>query len=102
MIYGLGESFDGNLRRAQLRDDSNAYNTYRHKGLPPGPIALPGRAAIEAATQPAPGDALYFVARGDGTHEFSATLEEHREAVRRFQLQRSPDYRSTPAPERGS
>ncbi|MEJ2521660.1 MAG: endolytic transglycosylase MltG [Gammaproteobacteria bacterium] len=85
VIYGLGESFDGNLRRRDLETD-NPYNTYTRAGLPPTPIALPGRAALEAATRPAEGDALYFVAtgKGDGSHYFSATLEEHNEAVRRY------------------
>lgn len=96
IIYGLGDAFDGNLRRQHLRDVDNLYNTYRHDGLPPTPIALPGRAAIHAALQPAAGDALYFVARGDGTHEFNATLEGHERAVRKYQLKRRDDYRSTP------
>ncbi len=96
VIYGLGEKFTGNLRRKHLQDDSNPYNTYRHKGLPPSPIALPGRAAIHAALHPAEGEALYFVARGDGSHVFSNTLEEHQNAVRKYQLNRSKNYRSTP------
>ena len=96
VIYGLGAAFDGNLRREHLRDDTNPFNTYRHSGLPPAPIALPGRASIDAALAPAPGDALYFVARGDGTHAFSATLEAHEAAVREYQLQRRTDYRSRP------
>ena len=96
VIYGLGPDFDGNLTRNHLRDEGNAYNTYRHRGLPPGPIALPGREAIHAALHPTPGTALYFVARGDGTHAFSSTLEEHEQAVREYQLQRRADYRSTP------
>jgi len=96
VIYGLGPEFDGNLTRSHLRDEGNAYNTYRHHGLPPGPIALPGREAIHAALHPAPGTALYFVARGDGTHAFSSTLEEHQQAVRDYQLRRRADYRSTP------
>ncbi|MFO7550578.1 MAG: endolytic transglycosylase MltG [Haliea sp.] len=96
IIYGLGEAFDGNLRRRHLRDAGNLFNTYRHGGLPPTPIALPGRAAIHAALQPAAGEALFFVARGDGTHEFNATLEGHERAVRKYQLQRRDDYRSTP------
>ncbi|GHD29790.1 endolytic transglycosylase MltG [Parahalioglobus pacificus] len=98
VIYGLGEGFDGNLRRTHLRDDSNPYNTYRHKGLPPTPIALPGRAAIEAAMHPLPGETLFFVARGDGSHQFSITLEAHEEAVRKYQLSRRSDYRSSPPP----
>lgn len=89
VIYGMGERFDGNLRRVDLQADT-PYNTYTRAGLPPTPIALPGRAAIRAALHPAPGDALYFVARGDGTHEFTATLEAHNAAVRRFQLGGSP------------
>ncbi len=96
VIYGLGASFDGNLRRVDLRDDSNLYNTYRHHGLPPSPIALPGREAIRAALNPAEGDTLFFVARGDGGHVFSTTLEAHQKAVRKYQLQRRADYRSSP------
>jgi UPF0755 protein len=96
VIYGLGNDYDGNLRRKHLNDDSNPYNSYRHGGLPPTPIALPGRAAIHAALHPAEGDALYFVARGDGGHSFSATLAEHERAVRKYQLQRRKDYRSSP------
>ena len=98
VIYGLGESYEGDLKRSHLRDESNPYNSYRHHGLPPSPIALPGREAIEAAARPAAGDALYFVARGDGSHTFSATLQEHEEAVARYQLQRRSDYRSSPPP----
>ena len=96
VIYGLGENFDGNLTRRHLRDESNLYNTYRHSGLPPSPIALPGRASINAALHPAEGDAVYFVARGDGSHVFSATLAEHEAAVRKYQLKRRADYRSSP------
>lgn len=98
VIYGLGPAFDGNLRRVHLRDANNPYNTYRHDGLPPTPIALPGRDALRAAVRPAPGTALYFVARGDGSHVFSDTLQEHRAAVREHQLQRRADYRSSPGP----
>ncbi len=96
VIYGLGDAFNGNLRRHHLQDAANRYNTYRHGGLPPTPIALPGRAAINAALHPAGGDALYFVARGDGSHAFSATLAEHEAAVREYQLRRRSDYRSAP------
>ena len=96
VIYGLGPDFDGNLRKRHLTDRTNPYNTYRHKGLPPTPIALPGRAAIEAALHPAPGTALYFVARGDGSHQFSDTLTEHQQAVRTYQLARRKNYRSAP------
>jgi UPF0755 protein len=86
VIYGLGDSFDGNLTRAQL-DTDNPYNTYRTTGLPPTPIALPGLASIRAALHPDEGDYLYFVARGDGTSEFSSTLDQHLAAVRRYQLE---------------
>ncbi len=96
VIYGLGPDFDGNLTRAHLNDEANPYNSYRHHGLPPTPIALPGRAAIHAALHPAAGEALYFVARGDGSHEFNASLEAHERAVRKYQLQRRADYRSSP------
>ncbi len=85
VIYGLGDAFDGDLTRAHL-EAKTPYNTYRIEGLPPTPIALPGRGSIEAALHPAEGTALYFVARGDGTSEFSDTLEEHNRAVRRYQL----------------
>ena len=85
VIYGLGPSFDGNLRRRDLKSDT-PYNTYRHRGLPPTPIAMPGRDSILAAVHPAAGDEIYFVARGDGTHYFSATVEEHNRAVRKYQL----------------
>ncbi|MEX2130212.1 MAG: endolytic transglycosylase MltG [Pseudohongiellaceae bacterium] len=87
VIYGIGEVFDGNLRREDLQNEENLYNTYRHNGLPPTPIALVGRASLEAVLQPEPGDHLYFVSRGDGTHYFSSTLEEHNLAVRRYQLE---------------
>ncbi len=96
VIYGIGPEFDGNLRRAHLADDGNPYNTYRIIGLPPTPIALPGRAAIHAALHPAEGTTLFFVARGDGGHVFSTTLGEHEAAVRKYQLQRRKDYRSSP------
>jgi len=85
VIYGLGSAFDGNLTRAHL-DADNPYNTYRQIGLPPTPIALPGLASIKAALHPDDGDYLYFVAKGDGSSEFSATLDEHTAAVRRYQL----------------
>ena len=85
VIYALGDAFDGDLRRRDLRFDS-PFNTYVARGLPPTPIALPSVASIEAAAQPADGDFLYFVARGDGTSQFSRTLEEHNAAVRKFQL----------------
>jgi UPF0755 protein len=96
VIYGLGTEFDGNLTRRHLKDVANPWNTYRIKGLPPTPIALPGVAALEAAVQPALGSALYFVARGDGYHVFSETLEEHNANVKRYQLSPKANYRSTP------
>ena len=102
VIYGLGVGFDGNLRRADMRRDS-PYNTYTRHGLPPTPIAMPGRAAIHAALQPASGDALYFVAKGDGSHYFSSTFEEHQRAVQRYQIQqRRGNYYSHPASQTGS
>jgi len=97
VIYGLGDSFDGNLRKKHLRDRSNRYNTYRHKGLPPSPIAFAGRAAIDAALHPQDGEELYFVAKGDGSHYFSSTLKEHNKAVRKYQINRRKEtYRSAP------
>lgn len=85
VIYGIGMAFDGNLTRTHLQEDT-PWNTYTREGLPPTPIALPGLGAIEASMHPDSGDALYFVARGDGSHYFSATLEEHNQAVRQYQL----------------
>jgi len=85
VIYGIGAAFDGNLTRAHLQTDT-PYNTYTRNGLPPTPIALPGRASLEASLHPAAGDTLYFVARGDGSHYFSRTLAEHEQAVRQYQL----------------
>jgi len=87
IIYGLGEGFDGNIRKADLLAD-NPYNSYTRDGLPPSPICLPSRAAINAALHPAPGTAIFFVSKGDGTHQFSDTLAEHEAAVRRYQLGR--------------
>jgi UPF0755 protein len=84
VIYGLGEAFDGNLRRVDLRTDT-PYNTYTRGGLPPTPIAMPGKAALMAAIDPAPSNALYFVAKGDGTSHFSQTLNEHNNAVNKYQ-----------------
>jgi UPF0755 protein len=84
VIYGLGEKFDGNLRKIDLQRDT-PYNTYTRAGLPPTPIAMPGEAAIRAALNPANSRALYFVASGNGRHQFSATLEEHNRAVNRYQ-----------------
>ena len=87
VIYGLGERFDGNLRKRDLQADT-PYNSYTRAGLPPTPIAMPGRDALLAAVQPIRSKALYFVARGDGSSQFSATLDEHNRAVRQYQLQR--------------
>jgi len=85
VIYGIGEQFDGDIRYRDLRKDT-PYNTYLRKGLTPTPIALPGVEAIRAALHPAESDALYFVARGDGTHQFSSTLKQHNKAVKKYQL----------------
>jgi UPF0755 protein len=87
VIYGI-ENFDGNLRRVHLKDDSNPYNTYQIRGLPPGPIASPGRGALQAVLEPADSPYLYFVSRNDGTHVFSKTYVEHKAAVDRFQRRR--------------
>jgi UPF0755 protein len=85
VIYGLGSAYDGNIRSRDLVTDT-PYNTYTRDGLPPTPICLPGRESIHAAMHPEEGTALYFVSRGDGTHQFSTTLDEHNAAVRRYQL----------------
>ncbi len=84
VIYGIGDKFDGNIRRKDLRTDTT-YNTYTRSGLTPTPIALPGAASIHAALHPAKTDALYFVARGDGSSKFSSTLAEHNRAVNKYQ-----------------
>jgi len=95
-IYGLGESFGGDLKRSHLGDPTNPYNTYAHAGLPPGPICSPGLEALKAALNPEAHEYIYFVAKGDGTHEFSRTLGEHNQAVTRFQRHRDKTtYRST-------
>jgi UPF0755 protein len=86
VIYGMRDGYGGNIRKSDLRKDT-PYNTYTRAGLPPTPIALPGLGAIRAALHPAGGDALYFVARGDGSHVFSATLDAHERAVDQFQRQ---------------
>jgi UPF0755 protein len=83
VIYGMGDKFDGNIRKRDLQMDT-PYNTYTRSGLPPTPIAMPGKAALLAAVQPATTRALYFVARGDGTSQFSATLDEHNRAVNKY------------------
>lgn len=97
VIYGMGESYNGKITRADLRQPT-PYNTYVISGLPPTPIAMVGREAIYAALHPKPGKSLYFVARGDGSHVFSNSLAEHNRAVREYQLKRRADYRSSPAP----
>lgn len=84
VIFGLGDTFDGNLRKVDLQTDT-PWNTYTRNGLPPTPIAIPGKAALLAAVQPAKSNALYFVAKGDGTSHFSASLEEHNRAVNKYQ-----------------
>jgi UPF0755 protein len=89
VIYGLGENFDGDIRFADLKRDT-PYNTYTRDGLPPTPICMPGQDAIHAALHPAEGNSLYFVSRGDGSHQFSATLEEHNAAVKQYQSRRRP------------
>jgi UPF0755 protein len=96
VIYGLGDSYKGNITRRHLKT-LTPYNTYRINGLPPTPIAMPSAAAIEAALHPETGTSLYFVARGDGGHYFSDSFEEHQKAVRQYQInQRAEDYQSAP------
>jgi UPF0755 protein len=97
VIYGLGERYNGKLTRAHLKE-ATPYNTYVIAGLPPTPISLVGREAIHAALNPVSGSSLYFVARGDGSHVFSADLDAHNAAVREYQLKRRADYRSSPVP----
>jgi UPF0755 protein len=95
VIYGLGERFDGNLRTVDLRGDT-PYNTYTRDGLPPTPISMPGAASIRAVLHPDKGDALYFVAKGNGSHYFSRTLKEHESAVQKYQLGGKPAEPATP------
>ena len=85
VIYGLGSSFDGNLKKAHLLEDG-PYNTYTRVGLPPTPIAMPGLASLRAAMRPGQTDALYYVSRGDGSSQFSRTIDEHNRAVTKYQL----------------
>ncbi len=92
VIYGLGERFDGNLKKVHLKTDG-PYNTYTRPGLPPTPIALPGQASLRAALRPAPTSALYYVSRGDGTSQFSRTLKEHNRAVSQYQPKPKPRHR---------
>ena len=89
MIYGLGEAFDGNLRKRDLLADG-AYNTYTRAGLPPTPIALPSMAALQAVVKPATTRALYFVSRGDGSSVFSDNLADHNRAVNKYQRKNAP------------
>lgn len=95
VIYGMGDIYIGKIGKDDLMRPT-PYNTYVIDGLPPTPIAIPGKASLYAALHPAEGKALYFVAKGDGTSEFSNTLLEHQRATERYQLQRRSDYRSTP------
>jgi len=85
VIYGMGKNFKGNIKRRDLKKDT-PYNTYRRYGLPPTPIAMPSKKAIDAALHPEEGDALYFVSKGDGSHYFSSSLKEHNNAVIKYQL----------------
>lgn len=87
VIYGMGDAYDGNIRRKDLTTDT-PYNTYTRAGLPPTPISMVGRDAIHAVLHPTPTQALYFVAKGDGSHQFSETLEQHNAAVAKYQLKR--------------
>lgn len=93
VIYGLGPRFDGNLRKKDLQTDT-PWNTYTRGGLPPTPIAMPGKAALMAAVQPAQSKSLYFVSRGDGSSQFSSSLDEHNRAVNRYQRGVEPNQRS--------
>lgn len=96
VIYGMGDRYQGDIRRSDLKQFT-AYNTYRIDGLPPTPIAMPGLASIKAAVHPKSGSSLFFVARGDGSHHFSDTMAEHVQAVKKYQIeQRVQDYQSSP------
>jgi UPF0755 protein len=92
VIYGIGDAYDGNITLKDLHTDT-PYNSYTRYGLPPTPICMPALASIQAALHPAPGDALYFVAKGDGTHQFSATLLEQNAAVQKYQLSHQPKHK---------
>src|ERR1700752_1161813 len=95
IVYALEKAhrYDGNIRREDLAMDS-PYNTYRNPGLPPGPIASPGRASLEASVRPADADYLYFVSRNDGSHEFAKTLDEHNRNVQKYQVQYFRDQKA--------
>ena len=95
VIYGIGSRFDGNLRKTDLRRD-NPYNTYMHKGLPPTPIAMSSKESLLAVVHPAKSDAVYFVARGDGSSHFSKSLKEHESAVDQYQRKRSVPSKTIP------
>ena len=96
VIYGLGESFDGNLTKRHLKHKT-PYNTYRIDGLPPTPICMPSEKSILAAVNPEHNEALYFVAKGDGTHKFSNNLEDHQIAVKEYQIfNRKKEYKTIP------
>ena len=98
VIYGMGDRYQGNIRRNDLREFT-AYNTYRIDGLPPTPIAMPGLASIQAAVHPKSGSSLYFVARGDGSHQFSDTMSEHLNAVKKYQIEHRADNYTRSAPQ---
>jgi UPF0755 protein len=93
VIYGIGDKYDGNIRRKDLTTDT-IYNTYTRDGLPPTPIAMPGLASIKAALHPQKTKALYFVGKGDGSHQFSNSLVEHNRAVAKYQLKLTSKKRS--------
>ncbi|HQQ62344.1 MAG TPA: endolytic transglycosylase MltG [Pseudomonadales bacterium] len=97
VVYGLGDNFTGNLKKSHLMQPT-PYNTYVIEGLPPTPICLPGRESIHAALHPASGNALFFVAKGDGTQFFSDNLAQHEQAVEEYQIRRKDGYRSAPPP----
>jgi len=96
VIYGMGDSYEGKIRKKHLLEYT-PYNTYRIPALPPTPIAIVGRESINAVLHPLKSDYFYFVAKGDGSHYFSSTYEEHQRAIQQFQLKRASNYRSTPS-----
>ena len=95
VIYGMGKNYKGNISAKDL-DEETLFNTYQIAALPPTPIALPGKAAIEAVLNPKENGMLYFVAKGDGSHVFSTNLNDHNSAVKQYQLNRKKSYRSSP------